>query len=285
MRYNIQILQNELLRNYMRWRGQWGSYFVQPSKDAAKREWWDKAAYICEETEISPALLFFICFSYRNIRPEDMTVDFRPTIFRSTTIMRRCVTNYRDIVGSGLKQMEVVRHLQGNFIEMVAPKSTDELVRKTAELTLDYFKEKIFVYSHVFRRAGVADDPRVMDTLRYVHSKRHPFLLLLTAETQVIRELASFNTRMAMRHMPWLEDIWGNFLAKDWEVPGTDVAHLFVEEPHYYWPLDPWRTPYFVADRNPPLPEHFLHENVPDPKTDSYLLGIRDQRIRAEAHR
>jgi hypothetical protein len=191
------------------------------------------------------------------------------------------VINYRDLVISSLKHMGVIHQIRNGEKEFTIPAGTNAMACKVAELTLEYFKEKVFVYSHVFRKTGVRDDPRVMDTIRYAHSRGHPLLLLLTAESETIKTLAAYNARMAMSYMPWIETIWGNLLPQDWERPAKNIKELFDGEPHYWWPLDPWSTPYFVGDRRAPKPEHLLNAGIPDQKTDSYLLGIRDQRMRS----
>ena len=281
MRNNILLLQRDLHANYMQWRAQWPAEIEHATRKACDKDWWDKAAHICDETGMSPALLLYAGFALRNARPEDYPARFSPTLFRSSGLIRRCATNYRDVLVAGLKSMETLQHIRNGHLELHAPRGAAELTTLVASLTLDYFKEKIHVYLHPFRKAGVTDNPRVADTVRFAHAKGNPFLLLLTAETPQMLGLASFDVAVLLRTMPWLLDVWGSFLPAGWELPGLEAKKYFVEEPHYHWPLDPWSTPYFVSERRIPTPQLFLSEGVPDALTDSFLASMRDQVRRA----
>lgn len=269
---------NELLTTYRHWKSHWGETLTNTSRKANDVSWWDRATEVCVSNQISGPTLFWACWRYLNARPEDMVFEFQPTLFRSQALMRRSIQNMRDVLVAEAERLETIFRLRNLGAEMSAPKGCDDLLRMLSKLILDYFVEKANVHFYRFTKAGAPVSEALRDTVRFSICRQNPYLLLATAETQHMKDLALLLARRTSRLMPWCTEVWGSLMPDDWtHRPVDPVKYFSQEEEHYSWPLDPWSIPYFVGDHTIPRPTLPLFEGVADGLTDSYLISLLDQ--------
>jgi len=278
----MENLKLQMKHSHLFWMQKWPELVMTPTRKALKPEFWDKAAGACLDWMVPPSLLYYCCYSYLNIRPEDPVIPFRPTVFRSRTLMDRAVLNFRDLLLSTSKQMEKLWQLNHQGSEYLAPRSTLKFARGIARMSLEYYREVVVVHCHPLKKSADAWKPETRDTVRYVKARPNPFLLLPTLEAEgPLKKLATHNARWLCAEMPWHTDIWegiaGDMLANS----GENTENIFDGPSHYHWPLDPWSTPYLVVSNAVLAPSLLLMDQGADPKTDSYLQGMLDLNSRS----
>jgi hypothetical protein len=277
--YNLTAASRDLLNTYQLWVTQWPATIRNHTRKASDIQWWDRAAEVCVQMGISGAMLVYCCYRYMNARPDDMVMEFQPTVFRSQALMRRSIQNFRDFLRSGAESLEILYMLRNHNNQLVAARSVDEMLRQLATLTVDYFREKINVRSYTFRKNPNAKmTPVLRDTLQFALCGANPFLLMCVAETEKIADMAALNGRVLAAQMPWVKAVWEHVLPDEWAHRPIDPAKYFTGgEAYYCWPLDPWSTPYFAGDRTMQRPRLPLLEGIVDRTTDCYLISLLDQ--------
>ncbi len=277
--HSLTVASRELMSTYRLWGAQWPSTVRNHTRKASDIHWWDRAAEVCVQLGISGSMLIYCCYRYMNARPDDMVMEFQPTVFRSQALMRRSVQNFRDFLRSGAESLEILHMLRNHNTQMVAAHGVDAMLRQLATLTVDYFREKINVKSYAFRKnPGAEMTAALRDTLRFAMCGANPYLLMCVAETEKIADMAALNGRMMASQMPWVKTVWEHLLPDGWEHRHIDPAKYFAGgEAYYCWPLDPWSTPYFAGDRTIQRPRLPLLEGIVDRTTDCYLISLMDQ--------
>lgn len=272
-------LSVSLLRAYRRWVDKWPELGQWYKKAALSPEWWDRASGVCQETDTPPELMIYITWAYANARPEDFYVSFSPTIFRSTGILYRSISNYRDMMANVIRSIEPLHMIENDGNGFVAPKGTLEFTRKVLEYGVKYFKYVNEVKSYPVRKAVGPLSDIMQDTLCYSACNQNPFLLLTMAQTPTIRALARSNVVTLCNEQPWHFEIWEGIAGdrlQDLQDCHEIVVKNFDNDIRYHWPVDPWALPYFVADRTQLRPTLHMLEGCLCHKTDLYLRGVLD---------
>lgn len=254
--------------------------------------WWDRAAACCQSTGTPAALLVYLGFAFTNYRPEDAQIDFGATLFRSDSLLRRGIINFRGELGAVMKRLEPLHLLKGHD-RVYMPATTLASARLVANYTCEYFATLAKVReAEALRERGKLSDP-LWDLMVYRLCNQHPFLLMHTARTPWMRAVAGVNAFFLTSRQPWHFEIWEGVTAAGASL--NDLHGLCRGNPDefyaggklgYSWPVSPdMSSPlsvyedYKSSHQRPRL--QLMHSTTCN-KTDLYLANLLDDARRRQ---